>query len=197
MKPSSDETLDAILAIQMTVAWAGEGGSQPKRLGWWDTDLVDPEGGGDFFARLLPQTAAWASLEAAREAARRVDARTRSKMADPDQMRTVFFLGFEIDEQLGDRLAALKRDRRPPVEVLAFPLALGSAFDREKVAKVLGGDASAAFGVVPGGRQLKSPMPSEPDEMVRRLASALVPLADHYPLPYFALKPDRAPKGRA
>ena len=41
-----DGALDAILAIQLTVAWAGEARCDPKRLAWWDTDLVDPEGGG-------------------------------------------------------------------------------------------------------------------------------------------------------
>lgn len=55
---------DQILALQFTIAWAGEGRSQPKRLGWWDTDLVDEAGGGDFFARLAPRTHAWAALEA-------------------------------------------------------------------------------------------------------------------------------------
>jgi len=53
-------------------------------------------------------------LEAVREAGRRTDAKARAKMADPDKMRTVFFLGFELDEQLGDRLAAL----HPPLEVV-------------------------------------------------------------------------------
>ncbi|HEY5955223.1 MAG TPA: hypothetical protein VIV60_01670 [Polyangiaceae bacterium] len=37
-------TIDKILAIQLLVAWAGEGRSEPKRLGWWDTDLVDEAG---------------------------------------------------------------------------------------------------------------------------------------------------------
>src|SRR6185503_5569894 len=71
---------------------------------------VDEAGGGDFFARLLPQTHAWASLEAVREAACRVDARSRRTMGTHDRMRTLFFLGFEIDELVADRLAAL----RPP-----------------------------------------------------------------------------------
>lgn len=48
---------DFILALQFTVAWAGEGRSQPKRLGWWDTDLIDEAGGGDFLARLTPADA--------------------------------------------------------------------------------------------------------------------------------------------
>src|SRR5437588_5119616 len=102
----ADTTLDAILATQLTVAWAGEGRCAPRRLGWWDTDLIDEAWGGDLLARLLPRTHAWASLEAAR----RSDAKARGKMANPDKMRTLFFLGFELDEQVSDRLAALKRE---------------------------------------------------------------------------------------
>jgi hypothetical protein len=41
-----DEALDAILAMQLTIVWAGEGRSTPKRLGWWDTDLISEDGGG-------------------------------------------------------------------------------------------------------------------------------------------------------
>lgn len=37
------EHLDRILALQFTVAWAGEGRCQPKRLGWWETDLIDEQ----------------------------------------------------------------------------------------------------------------------------------------------------------
>lgn len=94
MTPISDETLDAILALQLTVAWAGEGRCTPRRLGWWDTDLIDEAGGGDLLARLLPKTHAWASLEAVREAARRTDAKARGRMADPDKMRSLHFLRF-------------------------------------------------------------------------------------------------------
>lgn len=183
-----DDRLDAILALQITVAWAGEGRCKPKRLGWWDTDLIDPEGGGDFFARLLPQTAPWAALEATREAARRVDEKARGKMANPDEMRTIFFLGFEIDEALSDRLAALKRIGHSPVEALPFPVSLGSAFDREKVAKALGGDSSSTFAIVPGGRKVKLPKPASADETVRLLAAALVPFVEQYPLPFFSFR---------
>lgn len=182
-----DETLDRILATQFLVAWAGEGRSQPKRLAWWDTDLIDEAGGGDFLARLLPQTHAWASLEAVREAARRVDAKARSKMADGDQMRTIFFLGFEIDEQLGDRVSFLKREGRRPAEALTFPVPLSAAFSKESLVSALqGGDA--AFSVVPGGRELKGARPPAADAVVRRLAAALVPLADQYPLPFYKVE---------
>ena len=41
----TQHALDAILALQLTVAWAGEGLADPKRLEWWRTDLVDELGG--------------------------------------------------------------------------------------------------------------------------------------------------------
>jgi hypothetical protein len=106
-----------------------------------------------------------------------------TRMGDPDKLRTLFFLGFAGDEALGDRLAMLKREGRSPVEVLQVGLlqqefskeALVSQFERRDV----------AFTVVPGGRQLGGPAPSEPYELVEKLAAGLVPLADEYPLPYY------------
>jgi hypothetical protein len=185
--PIPDEALDSILAVQFMVAWAGEGRCSPKRLGWWDTDLIDEAGGGDFFARLLPQTHAWASLESVREAARRSDAKARGKMADPDNVRSIYFLGFEVDEQLGDRLAAHKRTGRKPADVLPLPLRLTADFSKEKlVATLHGGDVP--FTTVPNGRQLNGQPPEAPDALVKRLAAALVPLAEQYPLPFFKLK---------
>jgi hypothetical protein len=183
----TDETLDAILAMQITIAWAGEGRCSPRRLGWWDTDLIDDAGGGDFFARLLPQTHAWASLEAVREAARRTDAKARAKMAEPDNMRSIYFLGFEVDEQLGDRLAAHKRSGKKPADALPLALPLTADFSKEKLVVALqGGDVP--FTTVPNGRQLKGQRPEAPDVLVRRLAAALVPLAEQYPLPFFKLE---------
>ena len=187
-----DDTLDAILALQITVAWAGEGRCAPRRLGWWDTDLIDKAGGGDFLARLLPQTHAWASLEAVREAARRTDAKARGKMADPDKIRSLYFLGFEADEQLADRLAAHKRSGRAPEEALRFPLPLSADFSpsiRENLVASLSGPSDPTpFTTVPNGRQLKGARPDALDAQVKRLVAALVPLAEHYPLPYFELE---------
>lgn len=182
----TDDVLDTILALQIAVAWAGEGRCDPPRLGWWETDLVDPEGGGDLLARLLPKTHAWAALEAVREAARRVDAKARSKMASPDAMRSLFFLGFEVDEQLGDRLAALKHGGRAPEQSLTFPIKL-AAFSEDAFTKSIT-DGDVAFTVVPGGRQLKGKAPGTTDAVVRRLAAALVPIADSYPLPFFKVE---------
>jgi len=185
----TDKALDVVLTVQLTIAWAGEGRCSPPRLDWWGTDLIDESGGGDFLARLLPKTHAWAALEAVREAARRVDERARSQMAHPDRMRTLFFIGFEIDEQVSDRLAALKRQGRPPAESLPFPLRLTADFSREALVAALRSlqAKGAAFDVVPGGRQLKGERPEAPEGLVRRLAAALVPLAEQYPLPFFRL----------
>lgn len=183
----SDDVLDSILTSQLMIAWAGEGRCSPRRLGWWDTDLISEDGGGDFMARLLPQTHAWASLEAVREAARRVDARARGKMAAPDKLRTLYFLGFELDEQLGDRLAAHKRSGRTPAEALAFPFPLAEDFSKEKLAAALhGGDVP--LNTVPSGRELKGARPDAPDALVRRIAAALVPFADQYPLPFYKVE---------
>ena len=184
MTPLPEATVDAILAMQLTIAWAGEGRCDPRRLGWWDTDLVDEAGGGNFFERLLPQTHRWASLEAVREAARRTDAKARAKMAEPDKMRTIYFLGFEVDEQLGDRLAALKRSGRTPAEALSLPLPLTAAFSKEALTRALR-EVDAPFTKVPNGRQLKHPLPEPPDLLVKQLCAALVPLAEQYPLPFF------------
>lgn len=185
--PVTDSILDRILATQLTIAWVGEGRCEPRRLGWWDSDLVDEAGGGDFLKRLLPQTHGFASLEAVREAARRADAKARAKMADPDKLRTLFFLGFELDEQLADRLAQLKREGRPVEKSLSLLVPLRSEFSKEQLAAALQTE-EAAFQVVPGGRQLKGARPEAPDVLIRRLAAALVPLSDQYPLPFYKVE---------
>lgn len=185
----SAEALDAVLALQIAVGWCGESRESTKRLGWWNTDLVDPTGGGDFLARLLPRTHAWASLEAVREAARRTDEQGRRGMAEPDQLRSLFFLGFEVDERLAERLSEHKRSGAPPAEVLKFPVPL-DAFDTGSLTAALRLEGKApAFDVVPGGRQVKGAMPAQIELAVKNLAAALVPLAERYPLPFYRVKP--------
>ena len=112
------ECLDEILTLQLAIAWAGEANARPSRLPWWRTALADPDAGEDLLQRLAPKTWRWASLEAARAAARRVDDIARKQSEDPDHLVTVFRLGFETDEQLDDRLRELKLSGTPPDEAL-------------------------------------------------------------------------------
>lgn len=177
--PIPDPQLDGILATQLLVAWAGE----ESRLGWWKTDLVDDDAGGSLLRRLLPNTHDWARFEGAREAARRVDQKTRERLGDADKLRSIFFLGFEIDEQVADRLASLKRAGKPPAEVLPFPLSLAEPYARETLASAL--EPKPASVTVPHGRELKGAAPSTPDALVRKLAAGLVPFIDEYPLPFY------------
>jgi hypothetical protein len=188
--PLTAAALDEILALQFLVAWAGEGRCKPRRLGWWDTDLVDPDGGGDFLARLAPRTHAWAALEAVREAARQTDTKARERHGEPDRLRTIFFLGFEVDEKLSDRLAAHKRASTPPTEVLPLPFALGGQWSQDKALAAFTAGGSADFSPVPPvGRQLKGAPPASANDLVRQLVAALVPPADAYPLPFFRVGP--------
>ena len=108
-------------------------------------------------------------------------------MADPDKMRTLYFLGFEVDEQLGNRLAAHKRSGRAPAKVLPLPVPLTAEFSKEKLVSAISG-SDVAFKTVPNGREMKGPRPDAPDALVKRLVAALVPLAEQYPLPFYALE---------
>ena len=180
------DELDEVLAVQFAVGWAGEGRSKPRRFGWWATDLVDEAGGGDLLARLAPRTHAWAALEAVREAARRVDAAAREKHGDGDRLRTIFFLGFELDEKLSDRLSAHKRRGDSPSAILPLPFPLGAAFDPGSVVAGLAPHGATPFDAVPPlGRQLKGAIPAAPGDIVRALAAGLVPPAAEYPMPFF------------
>lgn len=181
----SKEDLDQILALQFSVAWAGESGGEPPRLGWWQSDLIDPDTGGDLFARLLPRTHEWAGLTLARRGAARVEATARSTLSAGDRALTLFHLGFEIDEQLCDRVAEHRRHRRSPRDVLGNALAIGYEWSPEAFAERLRslGTAKPKVEITPGGRRLKS-KGLGPLEAARQLAAALLPLAPKYPLPF-------------
>jgi hypothetical protein len=179
----SNEELDQILALQFSVAWAGESGGQPRRLGWWQSDLIDADTGGDLFARLLPRTHEWAGLSLARCCAVRVDATGRDLLSGKERVQTLFHLGFEIDEQLCDRVAEHRRHRRSPQEILGDHLAIGYPWSADAFAKRLAAFGSPKVEVTPGGRRLKAKKLA-PLDAAQLLAAALLPLADKYPLSY-------------
>lgn len=185
--------LDLALTAQIVVAWAGESGEEP-RLGWWQTDLVSEFGGEDLLQRLLPRTWPWAMLQAVREAARRKDEELRAKASDPDQLVTLYRFGFELDEQIEERLQAHKRDGLSPAEALPdLEGLLGSTlhqpWDRAQFQQWVEAHEPVQAEAVPTGRQLKGAMPAGLDRQVAHLVAALAPLADRYPLPHYRVKP--------
>jgi hypothetical protein len=187
-KPST-QTLDAVLSFQFLVGWAGEGLSEPKRLDWWRTDLVDQGGGGDLLHRLLPKTHEWAAFCAVRQAAIQVDRQQRQEVANSDAVRTLFFWGFEINEALSDRLADHKRLGQSVSEVLALPMDLAAKFSADAFADTVRIPGQVAeFKVVPGGRELAGNMPESLELRAQKLVAALVPLAESYPMPFYRVE---------
>lgn len=181
----STEDLDAILTLQLTVAWAGEAQSQPPRLGWWRTDLVDEDGGAGLLLDLLPRTWRWAALEAVRQAAVRVDRRSRRQMARSDEVRTLFHWGFHVDEKLEERLRVHKQSLANPEDALPFPMPLAHGFDRNAFAAAMRGPGDhVEVRLVPDGRELVH-VPDGPVAVARALVAALVPLADAWPAPFY------------
>lgn len=182
-------TLDQILCAQLIVAWAGERGD-PPRLGWWRSDLSSEFGGEDLFRRLLPHTWPWATLQATREVARHHDARHRQRASNPDLLVTLYAVGWDIDEQLDERLAEHKRHAKPPAEALP---GLAAVIDRDEPEWNAGRfetwvrqHGSAKTTVTPAGRRLSGDQPSDPARLVSHLIAGLLPLADSYPMPHYA-----------
>jgi hypothetical protein len=183
--PIPRSELDRILTAQLAIAWAGEGGEEP-RLGWWRSDLTSEFGGEDLFQRLLPRTWRWATLQGAREAARRRDAEARRKDHDPDSLLSLFRLGFEIDERLDERFQELKTSGKNPVEALpSLSTVVGDRWHREKFAGWVSTHGNVDVVTTPAGRRLKGEPPESLGLLVQKLVAALAPLGDDYPLPHF------------
>ena len=185
-------TLDALLTVQLAVAWAGEGGEEP-RLGWWRSDLASEYGGEDLFQQLLPSTWRWAVLQGVREAARRHDARLRREDHAPDSLYSLFNLGFDLDERLDERLAHHKRAGTAPGEALpglvaVFASGLREDWDADAFATWAAPGGAPTAKTTPTGRQLSGAPPADPVEAARQLVAALVPLGDAYPLPHYRKK---------
>ena len=179
----SPSQLDEILALQLSIAWSGEAAGDPPRLGWWKTDLVDPEGGGDLFTRLAPRTAAWTSLSLVRAAARRIDEGAREKLARGDAVLTPFHFGFLVDEQLDDRLAYHRNHEHKPTEVLGASYLIGRPWSKPAIEVLLHGLGSPKVTITPAGRQIAAPKAS-PADAAPLLFAALLPLGPTYPLPF-------------
>ncbi len=178
--------LDEILTLQLAVAWAGERADEDeRRLGWWTTDLVSKYGGLALFERLAPRTAVWAAYEIAREAARRVDADKRAADASPDQLLSLFHLGFEIDEQLEDRLLELKHAGAPPRAALPRLAALPGEWQRDAFSTWLAIKPAPKTVQEPSGLRLVGEAPPTAVARARALSAVLASLPDRYPCPHY------------
>ena len=184
----STSTLNAILSAQFVVAWAGERG-EDARLGWWRTDLASEFGGEDLFRRLMPRSWPWAVLEGAREAARRHDAECRARAADPDQLTTLFRLGFALDERVDDHLRSLKRQERAPYEVLPDLAICQAEWSRADFEAWVDGHGAVDVVTDPAGRRVKADATLSPDLLVKRLVAALRPCGPNYPMPHVRRSP--------
>ena len=177
--------LDTLLTAQIAVAWAGEGGEDP-RLAWWRTDLVNEYGGEDLFKRLLPHTWRWAVLQAVREAARRTDAALRAKAHNPDALITLYRQGFTTDEQLDERFGELKRAGAPPTEALpGLAAVLQEDWDKDAFTTWVTQHPTPNAKTTPAGRELRSPPPEDLSERAAQLVAALAPFAASYPMPHY------------
>lgn len=172
--PSRD--IDTILKLQLLVAWAGES----QRLGWWNTNLIDPDGGLDLLTRLAPRTGVVAAWELVRLAAATVDAERRRQHANGDRLVTLFHLGPDVDEAVADRLRTIKA-----AEESLGSLVPEEPFDRASLTALLASGGPVETEATPMGRRVRSDLPVGPAVRASRLAGALLPLADAYPMPYW------------
>lgn len=183
--PTTIPELDRLLAAQLAVAWAGEAGEEP-RLGWWRSDLCSEFGGEDLFRRLLPHTWRWATLQGAREAARRLDAQVRQKDHNPDRLLTLFSIGVEIDERLDERLRDLKAGGKAPLDALPeLKQVIAGAWQPERFGKWVRSHGEAESVPSPVGRRLKGEPSADLGLLRQRLVAALWPLAGAYPMPHY------------
>lgn len=176
--------IDLAITAQFVVAWAGEAGEE-RRLGWWRSDLVSEFGGVDLFQRLLPGTWRWAVFQAARETARRADAALRRQDHNPDRILSLFYLGFELDERLEERLLELKRTGRSPDEALPGLALIAHDWSPKGFQDWVHGHGEVSTTLTPTGRRIKGDPPTALAPLIRALVAALAPQSDAYPLPHF------------
>lgn len=183
----SDRVLDHILCAQFAVAWAGESGEE-ARLGWWRTDLVSEFGGEDLFERLLPNTWQWATLQGAREAARRRESSLASQ--EPGELVSLFHLGFVLDQRLEERLQKLKHSGQKPTEVLpGLAEVVRPEWVRDDFAQWIDSHPNVEVETCTVGRCLGTHLPADEGEAVEQLIGALSPVGEDYPFPYFRRGP--------
>lgn len=184
MQNPTKAEIDHILTAQILIAWAGEGGEEP-RLNWWRTDLISEFGGEDLYQRLLPNTWQWATLQSAREAARRTDADIRKRDHNPDRILSLYALGFNLDERVEERFNDHKRSKRNPTDALPGLSMLQKPWRKQTFIEWI--EKHNKVETVPAliGRRIRGQAPPDPTQSINRLIAGLAPLTDTYPLPHY------------
>jgi hypothetical protein len=107
----------------------------------------------------------------------------REKVTRGDRMWTPFHFGFEVDEQLDDRIAYHRRHEHKPAEVLGKKFLVGGSWLKSSLEQLLKSLGAPHAAVTPAGRQISTRARS-PVEAVPLLFGALLPLGSTYPLPH-------------
>ena len=150
--------------------------------------MSDEFAGEDLMRRLTPKTWCWAALETTRAAAVAVDAASRSRAEDADNLISLFRFGFELDERLGDRLLELKQAGPEPAEALPrLGQLISDGWSKDGFATWLRQLGKVSFTKTATGRRLVGSMPQDSVIAASHLAAALLPLDSLYPLPHFRL----------
>jgi hypothetical protein len=177
----SDESLDAIIALQMTIARAGE----LERLSWWNVDATDIRGGGDFFTRLVGESSGIAAIDTAIAGARHHEEKLLSHLPNKDRFVTLFHPDFELHLQLRERWNHLTRNTDTIAGYMASLMDHHSTFDRPALESLLKSFPRPPFEISTIGLQIKGTPPGDPLVCMQQLAALLLPIRDKYPLPFY------------
>ena len=100
-------------------------------------------------------------------------------------MRTLFNLGFRIEEQLETRISILKAMEASPQPAIPLQWLTGAPFYPDALTKLLESlPPRPRYTAVLGGRELAGAELHRPLTLARQLAAALLPLAERYPMPF-------------
>lgn len=155
----SMDPLTRIATLRTHVAWLGETG----RMGWWETDALDPEGGGAMLATIFKRTAAWAAVQIAWACASVAEA----ELMQVRDAITLFRLTPSVDSRLIDWLRRHKHGS-------ATPAALLPSTSMEHATP---SDAFAAWAII-GAAPIKSARTSAPAPGVRSYSLGSISRAD-------------------
>lgn len=187
------DILDTLLALQITVAWAGEqGDGKNERMGWWETMLLDAKAGVDVFKFIAPRTKLWLCCKAAREIARRIEETLRKKASEPEKVYSLFHLGDGIDFLLAERLDTLIHQQADLQALLARAKFFESSIEEQTwqpqaFTTWLASWGTTQFKEESVGRALSGAdrqLAQDPLMRAQKFIGALNPLSSNYPFPH-------------